>query len=57
MGWNYLQDNKTSSGLHGFDDNHSVEECGQFITPVDIHDNVVINQAGASIFLCQLPCK
>jgi hypothetical protein len=49
MGWNFLQNNKTSSGLHYFDENHTGEECGQFITPVEIHDNVVINQAGPAI--------
>jgi len=49
VAWNYLQDNKAISGLHYFDENHTGEECGQFITTFKIHDNVVINQAGAAI--------
>jgi hypothetical protein len=49
MGWNYLQNNKTSSGLHYFDESKGGVECGQFTTPFNIHDNVVINQAGPAI--------
>jgi hypothetical protein len=49
MGWNFLQDNKTSSGLHYFDESKGGVECGQFTTPFNIHDNVVINQAGPAI--------
>jgi hypothetical protein len=49
MAWNFLQDNKTSSGLHYFDENTSGEQCGQFIDTVKIHDNVVINQSGPAI--------
>tara|TARA_R110001583_G_scaffold1542_10_gene12000 strand:+ start:13556 stop:15367 length:1812 start_codon:yes stop_codon:yes gene_type:complete len=49
MAWNYLQDNKASSGLHYFDENYNGEECGQFTTTVKIHDNIVINQSGPAI--------
>jgi len=49
MAWNFLQDNKTSSGLHYFDENISGEQCGQFIDTVKIHDNVVINQSGPAL--------
>ena len=49
MAWNYLQDNKTSGGLHYFDENHTGENCGQFITTMKVHDNVVINQAGPAL--------
>jgi hypothetical protein len=49
IGWNFLQDNKTSGGLHYFDENHKGEDCGQFITPLNIHDNVIINQAGPAL--------
>jgi hypothetical protein len=49
MGWNFLQDNKTSGGLHYFDENLKGENCGQFITPLNIHDNVIVNQAGPAL--------
>jgi len=49
MAWNFLQDNKTTGGLHYFDENHKGVDCGQFITPVNIHDNVIINQAGPAL--------
>jgi hypothetical protein len=49
MAWNFLQDNKTTGGLHYFDENHKGVDCGQFITSMNIHDNVIVNQAGPAL--------
>jgi hypothetical protein len=51
MGWNYLQDNWAKNGLHYFDEDLSKNnQCGQFTTVLKVHNNVVINQAGAGIY-------
>jgi hypothetical protein len=47
MAWNYLHDNKTKNGLHVFDQDAG---CGDLTGDLLIHDNVVVNQAGAGIF-------
>lgn len=49
IGWNYLLNNQALYGLHYYDENLSGEECGQFITPLIFHNNVVINQSGSGL--------
>ena len=52
MGWNYLKDNWAKNGLHFYDENvSSGTECGDLTTDMLVHDNVVINQGGAGIFI------
>ncbi|MCG8537586.1 MAG: hypothetical protein MI808_21055 [Pseudomonadales bacterium] len=47
FGYNYLHGNKAKFGIHQFDQNVG---CGQFEDkPIRIHNNVVIDQAGAGI--------
>jgi hypothetical protein len=46
FGWNYLKDNKAKNGIHNYDEGKA---CGDFTGDLLIHDNVVINQAGAGI--------
>lgn len=49
IAWNYLQDNMAIGGIHYYDENTTGVECGQFTTTFKIHNNVIINQAGAAI--------
>lgn len=52
LGWNYLKDNEAKNGLHTYDEdlhNASGDRCGDVIGDLRIHDNVVINQAGAGL--------
>ena len=52
MGWNYLKDNWAKNGLHFYDENvTSGTECGDLTTDMLVHDNVVVNQGGAGIFI------
>lgn len=47
-GWNYLHDNWAKSGIHQFDQDTG---CGDLTTPLRIHNNVIINQAGPGIYV------
>ncbi len=49
FGWNYLHDNHTKNGIHNYDENNIGDSCGDLDGTVEIHDNVVINQAGSGI--------
>ena len=49
VGYNYLQDNMASGGLHYFDENLSGVLCGDFTTTFKLHNNVVVNQVGVGI--------
>lgn len=49
FGWNYLHDNHTKNGIHQYDENLTGIECGSPTGNVLIHDNVIVNQAGAGI--------
>lgn len=50
LGWNYLKNNHPKNGLHNYDENSgSGSECGDMTTDLLIHDNVIIDQAGAGI--------
>jgi hypothetical protein len=52
LGWNYLHDNDAKNGLHNFDlVNGTTGFCGTANAAVKIHDNLVVNQAGAGIFV------
>lgn len=46
FGWNYLKDNKAKNGIHNYDEGTG---CGDIVTDLLIHDNVIVNQAGAGI--------
>lgn len=48
FGWNYLHGNKTKNGIHMYDEN---EGCGDLTDTILIHDNVVVDQGGAGIFV------
>lgn len=56
LGWNYLRDNRARGGLHIYDEGR----CGDFNSPINVHDNAVVNQAspgiGASAGLDQVNC-
>lgn len=45
LGWNYLKDNKVNEGLHVYDQT----PCGDWTGPMNIHDNVVLNQRGYAL--------
>lgn len=47
LGFNYLHENWTKNGIHFYDEDLN---CGDFTRPPFIHDNVVINQAGAGLY-------
>jgi len=51
VSWNYLKDNQAKNGLHYFDEDASGNNCGQFSGTMKWNNNVVVNQAGAGIFL------
>ena len=42
LGWNYLINNKAYHALHVYDEGI----CGDFTGPMEMHDNVVVNQTG-----------
>lgn len=46
FGYNYLHGNKAKFGIHQFDQN---TDCGDTTGPIRIHNNVVVDQAGAGI--------
>lgn len=46
VAWNYLRDNDAKNGIHNYDEGAT---CGDITTKVKIHNNVVVNQAGAGI--------
>lgn len=46
FGFNYLHGNEAKFGIHQFDQN---EGCGDTTGPILIHDNVIVDQAGAGI--------
>ena len=46
FGYNYLHDNWAKFGIHQFDQD---DGCGDLTGPLRIHNNVIINQAGAGI--------
>jgi len=49
-GWNYLHDNKAKNGIHQYDEALTAGKlCGSPNGTVKIHDNVIVNQAGAGI--------
>jgi hypothetical protein len=49
-GWNFLENNHAKNGIHNFDEDFSdTNSCGDMKTDLLIHDNVIINQAGAGI--------
>jgi hypothetical protein len=49
-GWNHLKDNFAKNGIHNYDeDNSGNNECGNMITDLLIHDNVIRNQAGSGV--------
>ena len=48
--YNYLLDNKAAGGVRYYDEDLSGNNnCGQFSTPLKMHHNVVVNQAGEGI--------
>lgn len=52
VGWNYLKANKAQNGLHVYDEDISTGSgnlCGDLSGDLKIHNNVVIDQAGAGI--------
>jgi hypothetical protein len=52
FGWNYLHDNKAKNGIHQFDlKSGSDNLCGTPNATVKIHENVIVNQSGAGIFV------
>lgn len=53
ISYNYLHDNEAKNGLHYFDEDIAGGSvtCGQFSGTMKMNNNVVINQAGAGIFL------
>ena len=51
LGWNYLHGNQTKNGLHMYDENLQGTLCGSPNSTVIVNDNVVVNQAGAGIFM------
>lgn len=49
-GWNFLENNHAKNGIHNYDeDNTGTNSCGNMVTDLLIHDNVIVNQAGAGI--------
>jgi len=49
-GWNYLRDNDAKNGIHNYDEDlKGNNACGDLKTDLLIHDNVIVNQAGAGI--------
>ena len=46
FGFNYLKNNHAKNGIHVYDQG---DNCGDYTSTVYIHDNVIINQAGAGI--------
>ena len=62
FGWNYFHDNWAKNGIHFFDQSgqggqsHDSNNCGNFNTPLLIHDNVIVNQAGAGIYVGSSGC-
>jgi len=49
-GWNYLRDNDAKNGIHNYDEDLAGNDsCGDLSTDLLIHDNVIVNQAGAGI--------
>lgn len=67
MAWNYLHDNHTKNGLHIFDQGRQgtkkgpnntflTNNCGNFTGKLKIHSNVIVNQAGAGIFVGTSNC-
>jgi hypothetical protein len=52
FGWNYLHDNDAKNGIHNFDlANGTSGLCGTANDTVKIHNNVIVNQGGAGIFI------
>ncbi len=50
FGWNYLKNNHAKNGIHNYDkDTSGFETCGDLNANLKIHDNVIVNQAGAGI--------
>lgn len=47
--WNFLEDNLAVYGIHYFDENHSGEDCGQFVDTFKVYNNVIVNQGGAAL--------
>jgi len=48
--WNYLHGNKTKNGIHNYDEDlQKNSKCGDVKGVLKIHDNVIIDQAGAGI--------
>jgi len=57
VGWNYLHDNWAKNGIHFFDQGiDATDYCGNFTTPLRIHNNVIVNQGGAGIALGSSSC-
>lgn len=49
-GWNHLTDNHAKNGIHNYDEDNSGKDlCGDLTSDLLIHDNVIVNQAGAGI--------
>lgn len=60
MAWNYLHDNEAKNGLHLHDQNTGAKPCGYPDGTIEIHDNVVIRQAGVGIYVgagAQIQCE
>lgn len=45
LGWNYLANNKAEHALHLYDEG----VCGDYSSPILMHDNVVVNQRGTAV--------
>ena len=52
LAYNYLKNNRPKNGIHFFDENAgSGTECGQFNSTISVHDNVIVDQGSAGIFV------
>ncbi|WP_119395174.1 hypothetical protein [Salinibius halmophilus] len=51
--WNFLEDNKARNGIHMYDEVRGGTQCSDFVSgsKINIHNNVVVNQRGAGIFV------